>query len=52
MTIMETIVEYIGTPNDPVGWVIIICFAGITFLILLEGFMYMLWKFSTGRFGY
>ena len=49
MTVMETIIEYVGTPNDPVGRVIVICFAGITFIMMLEMVVYALWKVSTFR---
>ena len=51
MTVMETIISYIGTPNDPVGWVIVICFAGVTFIMLLEMIVYALWKVSTVQIG-
>ena len=51
MSVMSIIIEYIGIPNDPIGWTIAITVASITFLVLLEGLMYMIWKSSTVSIG-
>lgn len=51
MTVMETIITYVGTPNDPIGWVVVITFAGVTFIMLLEMVVYALWKVSSVQIG-
>lgn len=51
MTLVSIIVEWIGTPNNFVGDIIVITLAAASFFWLLEGLMYSIWRFSTGRFG-
>ena len=51
MTIMESRQSWVGTPVNFSGSVIIEAVSTITFILLLEGIMYMMWKYSTSRFG-
>lgn len=49
MSMVEVIVSYIGIPNDPIGWAIVLTIAAVLFMMIIQGIMYMAWKAATTR---
>ena len=49
MSMVEIIIAYMGVPNDPIGWAIVLTIAAIMFMMIVLGILYMAWKAATTR---
>ena len=49
MSMVEIIIAYMGVPNDPIGWAIVLTIAAIMFMMIIMGILYMAWKAATTR---
>lgn len=47
VSIVESLEIWIGTANNPVGDTILLTLAGVTFIMVFQGFLYILWRVST-----
>ena len=50
MSLITILVDWIGLPNNFVGWIIVDVLGAAAFFWLLEGLMYILWRVSTARY--